>query len=44
MMSTNTRIGMLKMRKNILTQRDAAGNANLIRKINRQLRKLEETK
>ncbi len=41
-MSNETRIAKLNARKNLLTQRDAAGNANIIKKIERQLRKLQE--
>lgn len=40
MMSNETRINMLKYRKNLLSQRDPVANANIIRKIDRQLRKL----
>lgn len=40
MFSNETKIMLLKQRKNLLTARDAAANANLIRKIDRQLRKL----
>jgi len=40
MFSNETKIMLLTQRKNLLTARDAAVNANLIRKIERQLRKL----
>lgn len=40
MFSNETKIMLLKQRKNLLTARDAAVNANLIHKIDRQLRKL----
>lgn len=40
-MSNETRIAMLTARKNVLSQRDAAGNANIIKKIDRQLKKLQ---
>lgn len=40
-MSNETRIAMLTARKNVLGQRDAAGNANIIKKIDRQLKKLQ---
>lgn len=39
-MSNETRIAMLTARKNLLNQRDPSGNANIIRKIDRQIRKL----
>lgn len=34
-------VEMLQARINILKQRDSAGNANIIRKIQREIRKLE---
>lgn len=37
---TNT-VEMLQARINILKQRDPVGNANIIRKIQREIRKLE---
>lgn len=40
MFSNETKIMLLTQRKNLLTSRDASVNANLIRKIERQLRKL----
>lgn len=40
-MTIETRIKMLKTRKYLLEQRDPVRNANIINKINRQLRKLE---
>ncbi len=41
-MLNETRIAMLTARKNLLSQRDAVGNANIIRKIERQIRKLSK--
>ena len=35
-------IEMLQARMNLLQQRDPVGNANIIRKIKREIRKLEE--
>lgn len=40
MFNNETKIMLLKQRKNLLTARNAAVNTNLIRKIDRQLRKL----
>lgn len=40
-MSNETRIAMLTARKNLLNQRDAAGNANIIKKIDRKLKQLQ---
>lgn len=40
MFSKDTMIMLLTQRKNLLMSRDAAMNANIIRKINRQLRNL----
>lgn len=34
-------VEMLKARINLLQQRDAVGNANIIRKIQREIRKIE---
>lgn len=39
MFSKETMITLLTQRKNLLASRDAAVNANIIRKIDRQLRK-----
>lgn len=36
-----TTIEMMKARINLLQQRDPVGNANIIRKLMRQIRKLE---
>lgn len=41
-MLNETRIAMLTARKNLLNQRDPSGNANIIRKIDRQIRKLSK--
>lgn len=38
--STELTIELLQARKNLLMARDPAGNANLIHKIDRQIRKL----
>lgn len=40
MFKNETKIMLLTHRKNLLAARDAAANANIIRKIERQLRKL----
>ena len=40
-MEKNVRIEMLKQRKNLLMARDPVVNANIVRKIERELRKLE---
>jgi hypothetical protein len=40
-MEKNVRIEMLKQRKNLLLARDPVANANIVRKIERELRKLE---
>ena len=40
-MEKNIRIEMLKQRKNLLLARDLVANANIVRKIERELRKLE---
>ena len=37
----NIRIQMLKTRKNLLMERDPVANANIVRKIDREIRKLE---
>lgn len=39
-MSKETRIKQLKVRKHLLDARDPSGNANIIKKIERELRKL----
>lgn len=41
-MSNETRIAILTARKNLLNQRDPSSNANIIRKIDRQIRKLSK--
>lgn len=41
-MSNEARIAMLIARKNLLGQRDAVSNANIIKKIDRQIRKLSK--
>lgn len=41
-MTNIEKIEQLKARKNLLSQRDAAGNANIIRKIERNIRKLSK--
>lgn len=40
-MEKNVRIEMLEQRKNLLLARDPVANANIVRKIERELRKLE---
>lgn len=40
MFTNKTKIMLLTSRRNLLMQRNAAENANLIRKIDRQIRKL----
>lgn len=42
MFSNKTRIAMLNYRKNILAQRDAMTNVNIIKKIKRRIRMLEQ--
>lgn len=42
-LSKETRIKQLEMRKHLLDARDPAGNANIIKKIERELRKLNES-
>lgn len=42
-MSKEIRIKQLETRKHLLDARDPAGNANIIKKINRELRKLNES-
>lgn len=39
-MSKETRIKQLEVRKHLLDARDPSGNANIIKKIDRELRKL----
>ena len=41
-MSNETRIAMFTSHKNLLNQRDPSGNANIVRKIDRQIRKLSK--
>lgn len=43
-MTNEMKIVALTARKNLLAARDAMGNANLIRKIDRKIRKLSEQK
>lgn len=40
-MNTELKIKMLETRKNLLNSRDPVANANIINKINRQIRKLK---
>lgn len=39
-MSKETRIKQLEVRKHLLNAKDPAGNANIVKKIERELRKL----
>lgn len=43
MFNKETRIKQLEARKHLLDARDPAGNANIIKKIERELRKLNES-
>lgn len=40
-MNTELKIKMLEARKNLLNARDPVANANIINKLNRQIRKLK---
>lgn len=42
MFTNKTRIAMLNYRKNLLTQRNAMMNINIIKKIERRIRMLEQ--
>ena len=41
-MSNETRIAMLTARKNLLNQREPSVSANIVRKIDRQIRKVSK--
>lgn len=41
-MTKETKVAILTARKNLLNERDPMGNANIIRKINRLIRKYQK--
>ena len=41
-MTNETKVAILTVRKNLLNARDPVGNANIIRKINRLIRKYQK--
>lgn len=43
-MTNETKVAILTARKNLLNERDPMGNANIIRKINRLIRKYSKEK